>query len=168
VSRRKIVYQNWIADIGFELGRTWLEQSPSEPSEPNPEIIEAVREAIDMLSPIEREFVDRYYFRGQTYMQIAVDLAKKPSRIEGIHRRAMGKLKKQLAAFAEEKFGIETQVGADCVICNSPFRKEIDAMINAKKEEETWKNIISILKARYGIEIKTPQVLIGHKKYHLT
>ncbi|UCD93809.1 MAG: sigma-70 family RNA polymerase sigma factor [Candidatus Zixiibacteriota bacterium] len=168
MSRRKIIYQNWIVDIGFAPGRTAFILFEDNPSEPNREIIAAVREAIEELSPLEKEFVERFYFHGQSYLKIADELGKRPRRIEGIHRRAISKLKKSLAEFVREKFDVETTVDTDCIICNSTFRKEIDAMIDAKKDEETWKNIIGALKKRYGIKIKSPQVLIGHEKYHLT
>ena len=168
MSRRKIVYQNWIVDIGFAPGRTAFILFEDSPSEPNPEIIAAVKEALANLTPQEREFIERFYFHGQSYLRIADDLGKKPRRVEGLHRRAVNKLKKFLAEFVREKFGVESAVNADCIICNSPYRKEIDAMINAKKDEETWKKIIGILDKHYGIKIKSPQILIGHKKYHLT
>ena len=167
MSRRKIIYQNWIVDIGFAPGRTAFILFEDNSSEPNLEIVAAVRDAIERLTPLEKEFVERFYFHGQSYLKIADDLGKRPRRVEGLHRRAINKLKKSLAEFVREKFGVETTVDADCAICSSPFREEIDAMINAKKDEETWKNIIGILDERYGIKIKSPQALIGHKKYHV-
>jgi hypothetical protein len=40
-------------------------------------------------------------------------------------------------------------------------------LIQAKKEKETYKSLIRIFKEKYGLKIKTPQVIIGHKKKHM-
>jgi hypothetical protein len=62
---------------------------------------------------------------------------------------------------------LEVSQKTDCVICNSPFRPELDELIKNKKKEETNARLIRIFSQRYGLEIKTPQVIISHQKRHM-
>ena len=158
----KVTYQNWIVDIACSNGYS----SDTTDSETVREIISEVRRALDRLSPVEREFIERYYFKGESYPEIAENLGRRRDRIKGLHIRAVGRLKKELAGFVRSQFNIKSRPTADCPICNSPDRDEIDALVDGKKEEETWREIIQILKSKYNIIIKTPQILIGHQKYH--
>ena len=164
---RKIVYQNWIVDIGFNPAR---KPSPFDSigAPPNERVTKAVREALDKLSAVEREFVRRYYFDGESFSQIATALKKRPKRMEHFHRRVINKLKKHLGQFVKKEYGIKIEIKSGCLICNSEFRDEIDLLIKNKKEKETWKKIIRTLRDDYNITIKTPQILIGHRKYHIT
>jgi len=166
---RKVIYQNWIVDIGFNPA---CKPTPFDniSAPPNERVINAVRKALDKLSVVEREFVDRYYFRGKSYIQVALAMSKSSDGIENLHRRVIIKLRKHLAGFVKEEFGIGTdiEISPNCVICKSAFRNEIDLLIKNKKKEETWKKIIRKLKIDYNIIIKSPQILIGHQKYHIT
>lgn len=168
MSKGKIIYQNWIVEIGIDPSCKASYDSKVSRLKPNDRVIKAVRETLDKLSRVEREFVERYYFHGESYSQIAKALNKRIERIDGLHRRLVNKLKRYLADFVAGEFDLEVEIGANCPICNSPFKDEINNLIKNKKEEETWKIIIKKLKNDYGIEIKSPQILIGHKKYHLT
>jgi IS30 family transposase len=166
MSPRKLTYQNWIVEIGFDPGRKGdISVGADRPR--NERIIAAVREAVARLSPLEREFIERYYFCGQSCASIASALNKKEKRIEAIRRQAVIKLRKYLAGFVRKQFRIEVETGPDCPICNSPCKAEIDRLIKNKKKKETWKKIIKMLKEDYSVIIRTPQILISHQKYHM-
>ncbi len=167
MAKGKIIYQNWIVEIGLDPGQIGKIEILSDKVLPNPKIVAAVREAISKLSLSEREFIERYYFQGQSYREISSDCGRKLSRIEGLHRQALARLKKNLAGFTRQQFGIESDIGRNCLICRSADRQKIDRLIMNKNERETWKKIIKILKTKFNILIKTPQVLIGHQKYHM-
>jgi hypothetical protein len=166
MSPRKLTYQNWIVEIGFDPGRKGG-ISVGGDSPRNERIIAAVREAIARLSPLEQEFIERHYFCGQSCASIASALDRKEKRIETIHRQAVIKLRKYLAGFVRKQFRIDVEIGPHCPICNSSRKAEIDRLIKNKKKEETWKKIIKMLKKDYSVIIRTPQVLIGHQKYHM-
>ena len=167
MAKGKIIYQNWIVDIGIDPGQAGKIQIQSDLIKPDEQVVSAIREAILQLSPQEQDFIESYYFQGKTYREIAKLQDRRISRIEGLHRRSLAKLKRQLARFVKERFDIEVEIGRDCIICTSPYKEKIDKLINAKNERETWKNIITVLKEKYQIRVGTPQILIGHQKYHL-
>lgn len=165
--RRRIIYKNWIADIG--LDPACLKQTRCDKTETiyNQKIIKAVRTAVEKLSPKEKEFIERYYFRGESYRDISICFNKKINRLENIHRRAITKLKRLLAGFVKDEFGIKVKKTFVCPICLSPYRDDIDALIRRKKKSDTWKKIIKTVKTEFRTEIKTPQILISHQKYHM-
>ncbi|RKX20003.1 MAG: hypothetical protein DRP51_06445 [Candidatus Zixiibacteriota bacterium] len=167
MAKGKIIYQNWIVDIGFDPGQTAKIGIKNDIIKPDEKVISAVRTAIKKLTEQERNFIENYYFQGKTYREIARILNRRISRIEGLHRRSLAKLRKYLAGFVKERFGIDAEIGRECIICASPYKEKIDRLIKSKSRQETWKRIIEILWNKYQIRIKTPQVLIGHQKYHL-
>lgn len=167
MAKGKIIYQNWIVDIGIDPGQAGKIQIQSDTIKPDEKVVSAVRKAIEKLNPQEREFIESYYFQGKTYREIAEIQNRRISRIEGLHRRSLAKLKIYLAGFVKDQFDLDVEIGRDCIICLSPYKYKINKLIKAKKKQETWKKIIKILKDKYQIQVKTPQVLIGHQKYHL-
>jgi RNA polymerase sigma factor (sigma-70 family) len=126
-----------------------------------------VRKAVGRLSPLERQFVEHFYFEYKSYREISVILNKSTHKLERIHHRALGKLKMLLSPYVKTRFKLRMPEETECIICKSPFRQEIDKLIQAKKEEETYKSLIRIFKGKYGLKIKTPQVIIGHKRKHM-
>lgn len=167
MAKGKIIYQNWIVDIGIDPGQVGKIQIQSDLIKPDEQVISAVRKALEKLNPEEQDFIETYYFQGKSYREIAELQNRRLSRIEGLHRRSLAKLKKYLVRFVKERFDIDAEIGRDCIICLSPHKEEIDRLIKTKKKRETWKKIIKILKNKYQIKITTPQILIGHQKYHL-
>jgi RNA polymerase sigma factor (sigma-70 family) len=126
-----------------------------------------VREAVERLSPLERQFVEYFYFEDKSYREISLILNKSIHKLERIHHRALGKLKMLLSDYVKTRFRLNLPEQTGCIICKSPFRQELDELIQAKKEKETYKSLIRIFKEKYGLKIKTPQVIIGHKKKHM-
>jgi RNA polymerase sigma factor (sigma-70 family) len=192
VARRRIIFQNWIADLGFdpsdrsvgdpEAKENWPEISiedlpesavptgerqPSDRDEiGSSELGHAVRAALDKLTEDEREFICRFYFMGRTYREISEESARAVYSLEALHRRAMKKLEKHLAAFVKKRFGIENKVKRPCIICQSPRLAEINKLIEQRDSAATWKPVIKRLREEFKMKIKSPQLLIGHQKYH--
>ena len=126
-----------------------------------------VRKAVEKLTSVEKQFVQLFYFEFRSYQEIARILRKKTYKLERIHQRALGKLRIVLFDFVKKRFKLDVPEDTDCIICKSPFRKELDKLIRNKKEEETYARLIRIFKQKYGIDIKTPQVIIGHRRKHM-
>jgi hypothetical protein len=130
-------------------------------------IAKEVRKAVEKLSAEERLFIEKFYFEFKSYQEIAGILKKKVYKLERIHKRALGKLRILLADFVKTRFKLVVPKMTDCVICQSPIRAELDKLIKAKKQEETYTRLIRIFKRKYGIDIKTPQAIIGHQRKHM-
>jgi hypothetical protein len=171
--RGRIHYLSWAIELygcsDDDIGKGILRNSSGgeEENEINEAINREVRKAVEELPAAEKRFVELFYFEFKSYRQIAIILKKKVYKLERIHQRALGKLRILLTDFVKKRFRLEITEKTDCPICSSPFREELDQLIREKKEEETHKPLINILKKRYGIDIRTPQVIIGHRKKHM-
>lgn len=163
----RLLFQNWIVDLGYDPGQKRIILDTDNIIIPNERITKAIRSALGKMSNVEREFIERYYFKGESYLKIGQVLRWMPYRVEALHRRAVKKLRKHLAPFVKREFGIDIDIRNECPLCKSPSKDEINRLIKDKKPQETWKKIIKTLKEKYGIKIKTPQILIGHQKYHI-
>jgi RNA polymerase sigma factor (sigma-70 family) len=130
-------------------------------------IAQEVRKAVEKLSSEERLFIEKFYFEFKSYREISKILNKRVKKLERIHRRALDKLRITLADFVKTRFKLEIPKKIDCVICRSPFQAEIDMLIKKKKKEETYARLIRTFKRKYGIDIKTPQAIIGHQRKHM-
>lgn len=189
MNSKRIVYQDWIVGLGHEPGNTAVGMAvfPAErlfesieslaenligserdhlDNSRKERIIEAVSKAVCQLAETEREFVVLYYVMGRSCPEIADDSGRAMHKLEALHVRVVKQLRALLADFVSEEFGIEVDRTNACPICNSPFREEIDQLLSLKKEDETWRESIRVIKESYQIRIKTPQTLIGHIKFH--
>jgi len=168
MSKPRLLYQHWIIDRipdprleelqGFISGGG---------SDDNSKIIRAVQDAMEKLTEEEREFIIHYYFRGLNLTDVAREINRKPTRMGGLHRQAVRKLKKQLAGFVEMEFGIKPGIVKPCPVCESPHKLEIEEIIGARTSAVPWSSVLAELKRKLGIVIRAPQVLISHKKYHV-
>jgi hypothetical protein len=194
MSGNRVVYQNWIAELGVDPVQI---RSTRRPEESLPELtpldevlkndslaldpddiitekrrIEEIRSevqrALQKLSVQEREFVAQFYFIGKSYRELSEQTGRPAHKLEALHKRAVKKLKRELSGFVAERFGIEAEHDTltNCPICRSPRRTEIDQLIRARDRTSTWKPMIKALREEYGLRITSPQVLIGHEKYH--
>jgi hypothetical protein len=192
MSGNRVVYQNWIVEMGFDPAQLRtienredpLQESISldEPSacaisdeesqrvieerEKASEIRSRVREALERVSVQEQEFIVQFYFMGKSYREISEQSGRPIYKLEALHKRAVKKLKKELGGFVRERFGVETESDADCLICRSPHVAEINRLLSQRDKTATWRPIIKILRDKYGLKVSSPQVLIGHEKYH--
>ena len=158
---RRVLLVNWIYDVNRSGAFSANGQSDS-PAE----IAEVVRDAVGRLQSTEREFVHLYWFEGRSLDEISRLLARRPHILDGIRRRCLRKLRSLLSTFAADRFGIESPRIAGCVICNHPCRREIDAVLRARRPEETWGSVRKSLEARFGLRIPAPQTMISHIEYH--
>lgn len=171
--RGRVRYLNWATELygcpDEEIGNKFLQDSPKSKDrfEAEESINQEVRKAVERLSSDERQFIELFYFDFKSYREIACILRKKAYKLERIHHRALGKLRILLADFVKNRFQLYVPQKTDCMVCQSPYRKEMDELIKNKKPEETYGPLIKIFKQKYGIDIKTPQVIIGHQKKHM-
>jgi len=181
MSPERIIYQNWIADLGRDPSQLPNpDELPNlasltyprlgEKNEPVMErqrlIREAVGSALLKLSDDERELIEQYHYMGRSYHEIAERSGRALHRLESLHRRALKKLRTSLAPLVKQLYGLGVSTDPDCPICISPHRKAIDRVIHERNRTATWRAVLQVLKSRFGIVITTPQTLIGHEKYH--
>ena len=171
--RGRIRYLDWVAEL-YGYADADIEERTLEGSAGSKESLERaelinreVRKALERLPPVEKRFVELFYFEFRSYQEIARILNKRIHKLETFHQRALGKLRILLTDFVKEQFKFELPQKTDCMICNSPFRRELEELIRSKKEEETYSRLIKIFRQKYGICVKTPQTIIGHKKKHM-
>ena len=179
MSKNKLIFQNWIVEIGYDPQhkkinkymnpKRYLRDKTIQERGDNAtkEIETAVRNALNMLSEEEREFIIRFHFMGENYREISEKSGRSLYKLAALHKRAYKKLYGNLAVFVKNRFHIETEVENLCPLCHSPHLKEINDIIKNRDKSQTWKSIIQILKTKYGIKISTPQILVGHEKYHI-
>lgn len=162
----KTIYQDWIVEIGCDPDhRVDIAVCHDAPA-PDENLVAEVNRALNTLTALEQDFIHLYYFSGRTLLQTARQCRISYSRAGYIHNQVIRKLRKELAAFVRDRFDITVRIDENCPICNSRYKDRINDLIRKKRKEDTWREIIGILKRRYGLVIKTPQILIGHQKYH--
>jgi hypothetical protein len=133
----------------------------------NDEIIVAVRRAIDGLDPDEAEIVRMYHLQGMTYPQISALIGCPPRRLVNRHRTARKKLRLRLHRMLAGRYHVPARLRLDCPLCDHPRAIEIDDLIRAKREDDTWRKTMRILKIDFDIAVIRPQILITHRKYHM-
>ena len=160
----KIEFIEWIFQTSSQS--LWQEQPLTEAERQRRErISKAVREALEKLDATERLIVERHHFQGETLIGIARQLNRKPGAIVNSHRRALRMLCKHLSKFAATEFGIRDEK-SECCICSCPEREAVDTLIAAKKPEQPYGLLMRQLREQFGLEIRSPQTIIGHRKYH--
>ena len=186
----RIVYQDWIVEIGYDpdnkvapnggdlFRADFISADHSAAAVLSGADVLATRirrrelvrrtvtEALNNLDDDEREFVIRFHFMGESYRRIADKSGRSIHKLEALHKRILRKLKKQLAGFVHETFGLDREVMSDCPICRSPFAAELDDIIRNRDRTATWRPVLTVLKNKYNLSISSPQLLIGHEKYH--
>ncbi len=191
MSSNRVVYRNWIVEIGRDPAKTRErgERASSElislddlvaatiSSEAIRQVIaerkdsevirHAVQKALEKLDEQGREFITQFYFIGKTYREISEQSGRPIHKLEALHKRSLKKLKKELSSFVKEHFGIESRLESKCPICRSSFLPQINRLIAKRNKTSTWKPIIKTLRERYSLKICSPQVLVGHEKYHM-
>ncbi len=188
MAKNRLIFQNWLVEIGydpklggphkneieqisidelFESGFDISQEQPSSRQINRRKIIEqAVKAALEKLTDDEHEFIIRFYFMGEKYIEIAEKSEREIYRLVSLHNRAVKKLKNYLKKFVKEQFAVTEDSQQVCLICDSPYKKEIDKLILMRDPKSTWKHIIQNVSKSYNIKIKSPQILIGHEKYH--
>ena len=166
----RVIYQNWIVDIGRDPGPGF--ELPVNLPGTDTDLIrraavgEAVDRAIALLSEAEREVIRRHHFMGESFRSLAEETGKAEFKLVALHSRATKKLRRLLAPFMKQAFGADSPVRNTCPICDSPFRSEIDILIRQRDSTRTWRPVMTTIRRRYGIVIRAPQVILSHVKYH--
>jgi len=143
----------------------WQDDTTAEGPLRRQELASKVREALDELTAVERVAIERHDFEGLSLVSIAAELGWPCSRVQVVRRRALRRLRKVLAPFVQERFGVSLP-STDCPICASPFRRDAERIIAARKREEPYSKVISRLRHDFKIAIISPKTIIGHTKYH--
>ncbi|MCK4302601.1 MAG: sigma-70 family RNA polymerase sigma factor [candidate division Zixibacteria bacterium] len=192
MANNRIVYQNWIVDMGYDPGERTAGtgsrrppgqgislHSPAAAALTDEDIlgfaeqaarVALVREQVDaalaQLADEEREFVVRFYFMGESYRRISEKSGRAVHKLESLHKRCLRKLRKELAPFIQETYRLRPAIRRDCPICRSPHLVAINRLIRDRDKSSTWKPVLRVLREKYGLYIASPQLLIGHEKYH--
>lgn len=154
---------SWIEQDPCETA--WIEEETLEQIERRELLIGAVRNALRALSGLERHVVERHNFEGRSFVQIADELVTSKSHVKAIHRRARKRLRKILAPFVKQRFGLRPRAG-QCPICLSHYRRSAERVVRRRRPEESFAVVIKELRERFGIVVKSPKTIIGHVKYH--
>jgi len=170
--RGRIRYLNWALESSGMTGLEGLkpnlnEKENLEKMKKDEELEKKVNQALDRLDQIERKFILYFYFDCLSYEKITLLLKRRKDKLQRIHQNALNKLKLILKDYVEKRFKLGVEDENNCIICQSPYREELDKIIRGKRKEETWKRIIRILQDHYDLRIKAPQTLIGHLRKHM-
>ena len=173
MSSRKIVYQNWIAEDGVGPARSrpyYMSSAEEEAAERNEAALRSVRAAVGVavgsLDDQERFLIIRVHFLGQSIRQISAETNRSGHKLRALHRRAVKKLRRRLATFVQDRYEVSVEQHAGCIICRSPDRYDIDAMLRERDRSKSLKPVITRLRKHFSIIVSTPQIIIGHEKYH--
>ena len=173
MSSGRIIYRNWIAEQSPGLpescpyGMSWDQIEAAEKNAASLNLLKTtVGQALESLDEQERYFIIRFYFMGHTIGQISAETDRARHKLGALHQRATKKLKKKLSAFVGHRYKIGIERHLNCILCQSPYRAEIDILLRDRDKSRNLKPIITALRERYSITITTPQILIGHEKYH--
>ena len=168
----KILYHNWIVDLGYNPGEinnnTDLRFPGTSEEIQDSEVREEVNKALNQLSGEEKELIVRYHFMGESFQQIAQRTGRAPHKLTARHGKILLKLKDMLAEYVERKYKIVSQNSfPGCPICESDKKEELDDLIAKRNKKKSWRPIMAVLKNKYGLTIRYPQILKSHEKYHM-
>jgi len=174
MSNRRIIYNNWIADYLHDPTRPYRLPIRPQPVEPltdrekrdRDSVCHAVQDALAVLDENERHFITLHYYLGWTIRRISERSGRSVNRLAGLHRRALRRLRRELAEFAETRFRFNLDPEQSCPICTSPYRGKIDRLIADRDPDATWAPLMKCIRDRFGITVGSPQLLIGHERYH--
>ena len=132
-------------------------------SAPNPQVDTEVRRALQKLRPDLRSLISNYFFDGISISSIAAEEGISEKEIRLRLQLAKRQLRYMLCNFVKTRWGIKA--ARKCQICLHPNRKDIDRLLLAKPENETWGAFGRRLAASTGQHFHPPQVLIAHLKH---
>jgi hypothetical protein len=189
VGRERVIYRDWIVEIGREpseiardasqlanvgghLGREYagldgLRVSTGIEAARVNRIKEAVNKALESLGEEEREFVVRFYYMGQSYSKLAELSGRPVHKLETLHRQIVRRLRNELAPLISDDCSHRREGARRCPICSSARHRDIDELIRVRNPKETWRGIMRRLKREFKIDIKSPNTLAVHEKYHV-
>ncbi|MFH2049866.1 MAG: sigma-70 family RNA polymerase sigma factor [bacterium] len=105
MSNSRVVYQNWIVDLGRDPLKQGFQNSAFE--KPDEQIKEAVSSALKKLNANEQEFIIQFYYMGKSYQEISTQTGRVIYKLEALHKRALKKLEARLQGFVSNRFDIK-------------------------------------------------------------
>ena len=118
------------------------------------------------MTELERDVIERFYFHGESVLEVSIMTGRRFHRIRSAHDRAMRKLRRQLAGFVREEFGLNVSVESDCPVCNSMYRKQIERLMQQRHPTASLQPLLDRIATEFDLPLKTSTVLIRHEKYH--
>ena len=125
-----------------------------------------VAEALQRLESDESEIIVQLYFLGRSLEEISRRSGRQRHRLYTLHRRALSKLRWCLQPYAAQRYGLPVK-RPECPLCDSPYCEEINELIRNRDRTRTWKPVLDEIRDKYGIDMRGPQRLIGHERYHM-
>lgn len=165
----RIVYQNWIVDLGRDPEARNLNPEAGDSTydeQLREQIHQAVSTAMAELDEDERELIIRFHYMGENYRQISDKSGWPVHKLDSLHKRCLKKLKKLLAPFVDETFGLGTEPIRNCPICDSVYAEQMNEIIRNRDRKSTWTPVLRLFRAKFDLFISSPQLLVGHEKYH--
>jgi hypothetical protein len=126
----------------------------------------AVRGAVAQLSETERAIILQYYYDGRSLAAIGDRLGFSLLRMQVLHRRALGRLRRDLTPMVRMMFGVDAPRHGGCAICSAPWRAEAEELLDEKTPDMTWGEVARRLARAVGWHTPSPQTLIIHQKHH--
>jgi hypothetical protein len=125
-----------------------------------------VRSAIRLLSQSQQTIIIMYYFEDASIEQIAAETGMSPKQIKKLLSAARTTLKYSLKKAVVERWPAVSQDLPVCPICLNKRRAEIDKLIKAKPDSQSWRSFNQILFKEFGLKINPPILLKYHIEYH--
>ena len=126
----------------------------------------AVRAALAVLNAPERLVIEGYYFDGRSFPCLANESAVPLARVRTIHARALGKLRRELASFVAEVYGLHAAQAPNCAICLAPWRDTAERLLDEKTPEMTWGELAIRMERATGWQPSSPQIMMTHQRKH--
>ncbi len=183
---KRLCYRQWLVNYGFDpredpptdnllvyqSGRPLSvddepmpDQSTTDPQPAESIDTLMVRRAVARLRDDERDIIERYYYMGQSFQQIAELLVCASIIVERRHRLALARLRRILEPWflRGDTAGLEPA----CRICRSPHRRAVEVVICSKTNEESYKRVLRIIRTQFGLKLNHPHALIHHRNFHM-
>ncbi|MEE9555152.1 MAG: sigma-70 family RNA polymerase sigma factor [candidate division Zixibacteria bacterium] len=129
----------------------------------DPEIIEAVTEALKRLPPETERLIRERFFEGLSLSEIAersdIDFKEVVRAIYEGKRQ----LKILLSEFVKRRWGIKPE--GICRVCGHPKRKEIERIVIKCNRSRSWGEICAAVEKATGERFHPPQILKAHIKH---
>ena len=133
------------------------------PQHADPDVVKAVRAAIEKLNPEIRQVVRERYFECLSLAEMAGRRGLEEKEMAKSVYEANRQLKLMLADFVGRRWGIKPR--GICRICGHPRRAIIEEILRNIKGSESWAKISRLVESAVGERFHPPQVLKAHLKH---
>lgn len=130
---------------------------------PDPEIIEAVEDAMRRLGPNLSDIIHQRYFEGLTTAEIAARNEIDEKKAVALIYEGKRRLRLLLADFVERRWQVKT--GRLCRICRHPQRQRIEEILVEYNGSCSWTVMNERLQRVVGERFNPPQILKAHLRH---